>query len=163
MSKCCYAERSTFFSVHRERQEREEAEREGRTIQEEEASDENIQSPFQPIGTVISKVHNHSACTTQWFITVQCCTGYELELKLQYISKSSRMIFFFSGSFQNDNKEKERKRQGELQEGKTNSLTAGVEREEEEEEYEEDNGEEPDDTRQTPENTSSGNLFEMIT
>ncbi|KAM4560051.1 ADP-ribosylation factor-like protein 13B isoform 4-T4 [Odontesthes bonariensis] len=104
------AERVRRIREERERQEREEAEQEGRTIQEEEASDENIQSPFQPIGTVISK---------------------------------------------NDDKEKERKRQGELQEGKTNSLTAGVQREEEEE-YEEDNGEEPDDTRQTPENTSSG-------
>ncbi|XP_028275433.1 ADP-ribosylation factor-like protein 13B [Parambassis ranga] len=42
--------------AERERQEREEVEREGRPIQEEEPDDENTQSPFQPIGNVISEV-----------------------------------------------------------------------------------------------------------
>lgn len=40
----------------RERQEREEAEREGRQVQEEEPDDENVPSPFQPIGNVVSEV-----------------------------------------------------------------------------------------------------------
>ncbi|KAM9766728.1 ADP-ribosylation factor-like protein 13B isoform 6-T6 [Menidia menidia] len=99
------AERVRRIREERERQEREEAEREGRPIQEEEPSNEDIQSPFQPIGTVISE---------------------------------------------NEDKEKERKRQGELQDVSTNSLKAGVDREDEE--YEADNVEEPDDTRQTTEN-----------
>lgn len=43
-------------SVHREREEREEAEREGRQMVEEELEDENIPSPFQPISSVISEV-----------------------------------------------------------------------------------------------------------
>ncbi|KAM9766726.1 ADP-ribosylation factor-like protein 13B isoform 4-T4 [Menidia menidia] len=101
------AERVRRIREERERQEREEAEREGRPIQEEEPSNEDIQSPFQPIGTVISE---------------------------------------------NEDKEKERKRQGELQDVSTNSLKAGVDREDEE--YEADNVEEPDDTRQTTENGS---------
>lgn len=42
--------------VHRDRLEREEAEQEGRQIQEEELDDENIQNPFQPINNVISEV-----------------------------------------------------------------------------------------------------------
>lgn len=42
--------------VYRERQEREEAEREGRQVQEEEPDDENAPSPFQPIGDVVSEV-----------------------------------------------------------------------------------------------------------
>lgn len=54
--------------------------------------------------------------------------------------------------FQNEDKEKERKRQRELQEGRTNSPKADVDQEEED--YE-DNDEEPDDSRQTPENASS--------
>ncbi|KAM6893855.1 ADP-ribosylation factor-like protein 13B isoform 2-T2 [Xenentodon cancila] len=58
------------------------------------------------------------------------------------------------GSVISKNEEKEMKRLGELQEGRTNSPKAGVEQEEEE--YEENNCEEPDDTRQTPENSSSG-------
>ncbi|CAG5933150.1 unnamed protein product [Menidia menidia] len=99
------AERVRRIREERERQEREEAEREGRPIQEEEPSNEDIQSPFQPIGTMISE---------------------------------------------NEDKEKERKRQGELQDVSTNSLKAGVDREDEE--YEADNVEEPDDTRQTTEN-----------
>lgn len=41
------------------RREREEAEQEGRPIQEEEHDDENIQSPFQPIENVISEVSCH--------------------------------------------------------------------------------------------------------
>ncbi|KAM6893858.1 ADP-ribosylation factor-like protein 13B isoform 5-T5 [Xenentodon cancila] len=57
------------------------------------------------------------------------------------------------GSVISKNEEKEMKRLGELQEGRTNSPKAGVEQEEEE--YEENNCEEPDDTRQTPENSSS--------
>lgn len=95
------AERVRRIREERDRQEREEAEREGRSIQEEKPNDDNIQSPFQPIGTVISK---------------------------------------------NEDKEK-------LQEGRPNSPKGGADTEEEE--YE-DNGEEPDDTRQTAENTSSG-------
>lgn len=49
------------------------------------------------------------------------------------------------------------KRLGELQEGRDNSSKGSVGQEEEE--YEEDNSEEPDDTRQTPENNISGELF----
>ncbi|XP_017287133.1 ADP-ribosylation factor-like protein 13B isoform X4 [Kryptolebias marmoratus] len=49
------AERVRRIREERDRQEREEAEREGRPIQEEEGSDENLQSPFQPIRNVISK------------------------------------------------------------------------------------------------------------
>ncbi|XP_047211741.1 ADP-ribosylation factor-like protein 13B isoform X2 [Girardinichthys multiradiatus] len=49
------AERVRRIREERERLEREEAEREGRPVQEEEADDENIQSPFQPIGNLISK------------------------------------------------------------------------------------------------------------
>ncbi|XP_024150054.1 ADP-ribosylation factor-like protein 13B isoform X4 [Oryzias melastigma] len=49
------AERVRRIREERERQEREEAERDGRLIQEEELEDENIQNPFQPIGSVVSK------------------------------------------------------------------------------------------------------------
>ncbi|KAM4711397.1 ADP-ribosylation factor-like protein 13B isoform 2-T2 [Anableps anableps] len=49
------AERVRRIREERERLEREEAEREGRTNQEEEADDDNMQSPFQPIGNLISK------------------------------------------------------------------------------------------------------------
>lgn len=45
-----------MLPVLRERQEREEAEREGRPIQEEEPEEENMHSPFQPISNVISVV-----------------------------------------------------------------------------------------------------------
>ncbi|XP_042261096.1 ADP-ribosylation factor-like protein 13B isoform X3 [Thunnus albacares] len=48
------AERVRRIREERERQEREEAEREGRQIQEEDPDDENMPSPFQPIGNVIS-------------------------------------------------------------------------------------------------------------
>ncbi|XP_061571730.1 ADP-ribosylation factor-like protein 13B isoform X2 [Cololabis saira] len=101
------AERVRRIREERERQEREEAERDGRQIQEEGPEEENIQSPFQPIGSVISK-----------------------------------------------NEEKEMKRLGEVPEGRTNSPKEGVEQEEEE--YEENNCDEPDDTRQTPEISTSG-------
>lgn len=47
---------TTSSPLCRERQEREEAEREGRQVQEEEPDDENVPSPFQPIGNVVSKV-----------------------------------------------------------------------------------------------------------
>lgn len=47
------AERVRRIREERERQEREEAEREGRQIQEEEADDENMPSPFQPISNVV--------------------------------------------------------------------------------------------------------------
>lgn len=47
---------TTPSPVCRERQEREEAEREGRQVQEEEPDDENAPSPFQPIGNVVSEV-----------------------------------------------------------------------------------------------------------
>lgn len=46
----------TSLPLCRERQEREEAEREGRQVQEEEPDDENAPSPFQPIGNVVSEV-----------------------------------------------------------------------------------------------------------
>ncbi|CAK6973703.1 ADP-ribosylation factor-like protein 13B isoform X2 [Scomber scombrus] len=108
------AERVRRIREERERQEREEAEREGRQIQEEEPDDDNMPSPFQPIGNVVSE---------------------------------------------NEDKEKERKRQKEPQEGRTNSSKADADQEEEE--YEEDNDEEPDDTRQTPENASSGTTGEQ--
>ncbi|XP_015260727.1 PREDICTED: ADP-ribosylation factor-like protein 13B isoform X4 [Cyprinodon variegatus] len=49
------AERVRRIREERERLEREEAEREGRPVQEEEADNESIQSPFQPIGNLISK------------------------------------------------------------------------------------------------------------
>uniref|UniRef100_A0A3P8R3Z9 ADP-ribosylation factor-like 13b n=1 Tax=Astatotilapia calliptera TaxID=8154 RepID=A0A3P8R3Z9_ASTCA len=50
------AERVRRIREERERQEREEAEREGRPIQEDEPDDEYIQSPFQPIESMISEV-----------------------------------------------------------------------------------------------------------
>ncbi|XP_069020161.1 ADP-ribosylation factor-like protein 13B isoform X1 [Embiotoca jacksoni] len=95
----------------REEREQQEAEQEGRPIKEEEPDDENIQSPFQPIVTVI---------------------------------------------YENEDKERERKRQRATQEGRTCSSQAG-----EEEECEEDNDEEPDDTRQTPENSTSATTGEQ--
>lgn len=49
----------TSSPICRERQEREEAEREGRQVQEEEPDDENAASPFQPIGNIVSEVHRH--------------------------------------------------------------------------------------------------------
>lgn len=49
------AERVRRIREERERQEREEAEREGRPIQEDEPDDEYIQSPFQPIESMISE------------------------------------------------------------------------------------------------------------
>lgn len=52
--------------------------------------------------------------------------------------------------FQNEDRENERKRQRELQEARTNSPKT------DQEEEEDDNDEELDDTRQTPENGSSG-------
>lgn len=56
--------------------------------------------------------------------------------------------------FQCEDKEKERRRQRELEEARTKS--AKTDADHDEEEYEEDNDEEPDDTRQTPENGSTG-------
>uniref|UniRef100_A0A669DH16 ADP-ribosylation factor-like 13b n=1 Tax=Oreochromis niloticus TaxID=8128 RepID=A0A669DH16_ORENI len=53
------AERVRRIREERERQEREEAEREGRPIQEDEPDEECIQSPFQPIESVISEVSRH--------------------------------------------------------------------------------------------------------
>uniref|UniRef100_A0A3B5MGF9 ADP-ribosylation factor-like 13b n=1 Tax=Xiphophorus couchianus TaxID=32473 RepID=A0A3B5MGF9_9TELE len=52
------AERVRRIREERERLEREEAEREGRPVQVDEADDGNMQSPFQPIGDLISKVHD---------------------------------------------------------------------------------------------------------
>ncbi|XP_030266046.1 ADP-ribosylation factor-like protein 13B isoform X4 [Sparus aurata] len=52
-----------------------------------------------------------------------------------------------------EDKEKERRRQRELEEARTKS--AKTDADHDEEEYEEDNDEEPDDTRQTPENGST--------
>ncbi|XP_056157294.1 ADP-ribosylation factor-like protein 13B isoform X2 [Lampris incognitus] len=49
------AERVRQIREERDRLEKEEAEREGRPIQEEEPDDENMPSPFQPIGHVISE------------------------------------------------------------------------------------------------------------
>lgn len=54
---CHYSERLTSSCVHRDRQEREEAERDGRPIPEDEPDDENMPSPFQPINSVITEVH----------------------------------------------------------------------------------------------------------
>lgn len=70
----------TSYSVHRERKEREEEEQEGRLIHEEEPDDENMPSPFQPIGDVISEV-----CVA---------AGVLYCFKFQYISKSSGMTAF---------------------------------------------------------------------
>ena len=56
--------------------------------------------------------------------------------------------------FQNEDKEKERRRQRELEEARTKSPKTDADHDDEE--YEEDNDEEPDDTRQTPENGSTG-------
>uniref|UniRef100_UPI003AAEF68D ADP-ribosylation factor-like protein 13B isoform X4 n=1 Tax=Centroberyx gerrardi TaxID=166262 RepID=UPI003AAEF68D len=52
------AERVRRIREERERLEREEAEREGRQIQEEEPDDENMPSPFQPIGNVINETED---------------------------------------------------------------------------------------------------------
>ncbi|XP_032412560.1 ADP-ribosylation factor-like protein 13B isoform X2 [Xiphophorus hellerii] len=95
------AERVRRIREERERLEREEAEREGRPVQEDEADDGNMQSPFQPIGDLISKREETE-------------TQEQLEL----------------GDRSNGPKEKE------------------------EEEDEEDNAGEPNNTRQTAENTT---------
>ncbi|XP_068446831.1 ADP-ribosylation factor-like protein 13B isoform X2 [Clinocottus analis] len=58
---------------------------------------------------------------------------------------------------ENDNKEKERRRQGELQEASTNSSKTDADREEEEEE----DDEEPDDSRQTPDKAGSAKTGEQ--
>ncbi|XP_032413403.1 ADP-ribosylation factor-like protein 13B isoform X4 [Xiphophorus hellerii] len=97
------AERVRRIREERERLEREEAEREGRPVQEDEADDGNMQSPFQPIGDLISKREETE-------------TQEQLEL----------------GDRSNGPKEKE------------------------EEEDEEDNAGEPNNTRQTAENTTPG-------
>lgn len=145
--------RLTSYFVHRERKEREEAEREGRPIQEEEPDDENMPSPFQPIGNLISEVCRCCVPTTQAGVLycLRVLVGFEIIVYFKRLRKDS---FWLSCFFQNEDKEKERKRPRELQEGRTNSPKADGDQEEEE--YEEDNDEEPDDTRQTPENTSSG-------
>ncbi|XP_071397382.1 ADP-ribosylation factor-like protein 13B isoform X1 [Centroberyx affinis] len=52
------AERVRRIREERERLEKEEAEREGRQIQEEEPDDENMPSPFQPIGNVINETED---------------------------------------------------------------------------------------------------------
>lgn len=65
-----YAERLTSCSVCRERQEREEAEREGRQIQEEEPDDENMPSPFQPIGNVISEVCTDTEMNLKYILNI---------------------------------------------------------------------------------------------
>ncbi|XP_014843118.1 PREDICTED: ADP-ribosylation factor-like protein 13B isoform X1 [Poecilia mexicana] len=95
------AERVRRIREERERLEREEAEREGRPVQEDEADDGNMQSPFQPIGDLISKREE---------------TDRKEQLEL--------------GDRSNGPKEKE------------------------EEEDEEDNAGEPNNTRQTAENTA---------
>ncbi|XP_014843119.1 PREDICTED: ADP-ribosylation factor-like protein 13B isoform X2 [Poecilia mexicana] len=97
------AERVRRIREERERLEREEAEREGRPVQEDEADDGNMQSPFQPIGDLISKREE---------------TDRKEQLEL--------------GDRSNGPKEKE------------------------EEEDEEDNAGEPNNTRQTAENTAPG-------
>lgn len=68
-------------SVHREREEREEAEREGRQMVEEELEDENIPSPFQPISSVISEV-----CVCVCDLCVQ--TSRDVVLQTSSFSKS---------------------------------------------------------------------------
>ncbi|XP_016516396.1 ADP-ribosylation factor-like protein 13B isoform X1 [Poecilia formosa] len=95
------AERVRRIREERERLEREEAEQEGRPVQEDEADDGNMQSPFQPIGDLISKREE---------------TDRKEQLEL--------------GDRSNGPKEKE------------------------EEEDEEDNAGEPNNTRQTAENTA---------
>uniref|UniRef100_A0A3B3VEY0 ADP-ribosylation factor-like 13b n=1 Tax=Poecilia latipinna TaxID=48699 RepID=A0A3B3VEY0_9TELE len=97
------AERVRRIREERERLEREEAEQEGRPVQEDEADDGNMQSPFQPIGDLISKREE---------------TDRKEQLEL--------------GDRSNGPKEKE------------------------EEEDEEDNAGEPNNTRQTAENTAPG-------
>lgn len=49
-----------MFCTHRDRQEREEAEREGRTVKEEELDNVNMSNPFQPINNVVTEVSHHS-------------------------------------------------------------------------------------------------------
>lgn len=78
---------------------------------------------------------------------VHCCAGSGVYSSIFQRAQEPLL----SCPFQSDDKEKERKR---LQEAQTNSPKADVDHEEEEDEDE--NDEEPDDTRQTPENASSG-------
>ncbi len=49
-----------MFFTDRDRQEREEAEREGRTLKEEDLDDVDMPSPFQPITNVVSEVSYHN-------------------------------------------------------------------------------------------------------
>lgn len=69
-----------------------------------------------------------------------------------YFSELRKDRFWLSCSFQNEDKEKERKRQQEPQAARTNSPKTDADQEEEED----DSDHEPDNTRQTPENPSSG-------
>ncbi|XP_035985393.1 ADP-ribosylation factor-like protein 13B isoform X3 [Fundulus heteroclitus] len=101
------AERVRRIREERDRQEREEAEREGRPVHEQEAGDEAVQSPFQPIGNLISKDTEQGT---------------------------------------------QRKEQIELQQDRSNGPKEDLEHEEEEED--EDAAGEPNDTRQTPDNTT---------
>lgn len=48
-----------MFCTDRDRQEREEAEREGRTLKEDELDDANMPNPFQPINNVVTEVSCH--------------------------------------------------------------------------------------------------------
>lgn len=48
-----------MFFTDRDRQEREEAEREGRTLKEEDLDDVNIPNPFQAINNVVNEVSYH--------------------------------------------------------------------------------------------------------
>lgn len=49
-----------MFFTDRDRQEREEAEREGRTLKEEDLDDVDMPNPFQPITNVVSEVSYHN-------------------------------------------------------------------------------------------------------
>ena len=70
-----------------------------------------------------------------------------------YFAELRKDRFWLSCSFQNEDKEKERKRQQEQQAARTNSPKTDADQEEEEND---DDDQEPDNTRQTPENPSSG-------
>lgn len=48
-----------MFCTDRDKQEREEAEREGRTLKEDELDDVNMPNPFQPINSVVTEVSCH--------------------------------------------------------------------------------------------------------
>lgn len=124
------AERS--WSVHRERQEREEAVLEGRQIQEEEPDDDNMCSPFKPISDVMSVVRDAAQLLpdVNGFFCVLCS-------------------YIFWSFFQDKDEKRDR------QEANSQKLLDAEQ--EEEEEYEE----EPDNARQTAGNGGSGKWLKV--